>query len=73
MGSDSTVLKLFSVPGRGWDELQRSCAVGPGLASALKGHGVTPCPAALQLLLKDPAPMVRGKAAETLGRLVKFA
>ncbi|XP_037022375.2 maestro heat-like repeat-containing protein family member 1 isoform X2 [Artibeus jamaicensis] len=29
--------------------------------------------AALQLLLKDPAPAVRGKAAETLGRLVKFA
>ncbi|XP_047698458.1 maestro heat-like repeat-containing protein family member 1 isoform X6 [Prionailurus viverrinus] len=29
--------------------------------------------AALQLLLKDPAPLVRAKAAETLGRLVKFA
>uniref|UniRef100_G3TQT6 Maestro heat like repeat family member 1 n=2 Tax=Loxodonta africana TaxID=9785 RepID=G3TQT6_LOXAF len=29
--------------------------------------------AALQLLLKDPVPMVRMKAAETLGRLVKFA
>ncbi|XP_070248644.1 maestro heat-like repeat-containing protein family member 1 isoform X2 [Myotis yumanensis] len=29
--------------------------------------------AALQLLLKDPAPKVRAKAAETLGRLVKFA
>ncbi|XP_068839367.1 maestro heat-like repeat-containing protein family member 1 isoform X2 [Capricornis sumatraensis] len=29
--------------------------------------------AALQLLLKDPAPEVRAKAAETLGRLVKFA
>uniref|UniRef100_A0A8D0NBN0 Maestro heat-like repeat-containing protein family member 1 n=1 Tax=Sus scrofa TaxID=9823 RepID=A0A8D0NBN0_PIG len=29
--------------------------------------------AALQLLLKDPAPAVRAKAAETLGRLVKFA
>ncbi|XP_073650382.1 maestro heat-like repeat-containing protein family member 1 isoform X10 [Tursiops truncatus] len=29
--------------------------------------------AALQLLLKDPAPAVRVKAAETLGRLVKFA
>ncbi|XP_070320399.1 maestro heat-like repeat-containing protein family member 1 isoform X2 [Odocoileus virginianus] len=29
--------------------------------------------AALQLLLKDPAPQVRAKAAETLGRLVKFA
>ncbi|XP_039702005.1 maestro heat-like repeat-containing protein family member 1 isoform X12 [Pteropus medius] len=29
--------------------------------------------AALQLLLKDPAPAVRMKAAETLGRLVKFA
>ncbi|KAK2507399.1 hypothetical protein MC885_010692, partial [Smutsia gigantea] len=29
--------------------------------------------AALQLLLEDPAPSVRGKAAETLGRLVKFA
>ncbi|XP_075815764.1 maestro heat-like repeat-containing protein family member 1 isoform X3 [Microtus pennsylvanicus] len=29
--------------------------------------------AALQLLLKDPAPGVREKAAETLGRLVKFA
>lgn len=29
--------------------------------------------AALQLLLKDPAPRVRVKAAETLGRLVKFA
>ncbi|XP_036137123.1 maestro heat-like repeat-containing protein family member 1 isoform X5 [Molossus molossus] len=29
--------------------------------------------AALQLLLKDPAPTVRVKAAETLGRLVKFA
>ncbi|XP_036904684.1 maestro heat-like repeat-containing protein family member 1 isoform X3 [Sturnira hondurensis] len=29
--------------------------------------------AALQLLLKDPAPVVRGKAAEALGRLVKFA
>ncbi|XP_034524671.1 maestro heat-like repeat-containing protein family member 1 isoform X6 [Ailuropoda melanoleuca] len=29
--------------------------------------------AALQLLLKDPAPLVRMKAAETLGRLVKFA
>ncbi|XP_064443774.1 maestro heat-like repeat-containing protein family member 1 isoform X13 [Mirounga angustirostris] len=28
---------------------------------------------ALQLLLKDPAPLVRMKAAETLGRLVKFA
>ncbi|XP_075405229.1 maestro heat-like repeat-containing protein family member 1 isoform X2 [Tenrec ecaudatus] len=28
---------------------------------------------ALQLLLKDPAPEVRMKAAETLGRLVKFA
>nr|KAF6405277.1 maestro heat like repeat family member 1 [Rousettus aegyptiacus] len=28
---------------------------------------------ALQLLLKDPAPAVRMKAAETLGRLVKFA
>ncbi|XP_007488818.1 maestro heat-like repeat-containing protein family member 1 isoform X2 [Monodelphis domestica] len=28
---------------------------------------------ALQLLLKDPAPTVRIKAAETLGRLVKFA
>ncbi|XP_007954301.1 maestro heat-like repeat-containing protein family member 1 [Orycteropus afer afer] len=28
--------------------------------------------AALQLLLKDPAPVVRMKAAETLGRLVKF-
>ncbi|XP_077022638.1 maestro heat-like repeat-containing protein family member 1 isoform X3 [Tamandua tetradactyla] len=28
--------------------------------------------AALQLLLKDPAPMVRMRAAETLGRLVKF-
>ncbi|KAM8786647.1 maestro heat-like repeat-containing protein family member 1 isoform 1-T1 [Rhynchonycteris naso] len=28
---------------------------------------------ALQLLLKDPAPTVRGKAAETLGRLVKFS
>lgn len=28
---------------------------------------------ALQLLLKDPAPTVRGKAAEALGRLVKFA
>lgn len=32
-----------------------------------------PCPPALQLLLKDPAPAVRMKAAETLGRLVKFA
>lgn len=32
-----------------------------------------PCPPALQLLLKDPAPKVRVKAAETLGRLVKFA
>ncbi|KAF3822839.1 hypothetical protein GH733_008213 [Mirounga leonina] len=32
-----------------------------------------PCPPALQLLLKDPAPLVRMKAAETLGRLVKFA
>lgn len=32
-----------------------------------------PCPPALQLLLKDPAPEVRAKAAETLGRLVKFA
>ncbi|XP_015987275.1 maestro heat-like repeat-containing protein family member 1 isoform X9 [Rousettus aegyptiacus] len=31
------------------------------------------CPPALQLLLKDPAPAVRMKAAETLGRLVKFA
>lgn len=31
------------------------------------------CPSALQLLLKDPAPAVRMKAAETLGRLVKFA
>lgn len=30
-------------------------------------------PPALQLLLKDPAPLVRMKAAETLGRLVKFA
>ncbi|XP_037659046.1 maestro heat-like repeat-containing protein family member 1 isoform X4 [Choloepus didactylus] len=29
--------------------------------------------AALQLLLKDPAPAVRMRAAETLGRLVKFA
>ncbi|XP_035296589.1 maestro heat-like repeat-containing protein family member 1 isoform X10 [Cricetulus griseus] len=29
--------------------------------------------AALQLLLKDPVPEVREKAAETLGRLVKFA
>ncbi|XP_006830837.1 PREDICTED: maestro heat-like repeat-containing protein family member 1 isoform X2 [Chrysochloris asiatica] len=29
--------------------------------------------AALQLLLKDPAPSVRMKAAESLGRLVKFA
>nr|XP_030731868.1 maestro heat-like repeat-containing protein family member 1 isoform X7 [Globicephala melas] len=29
--------------------------------------------AALQLLLKDPVPAVRVKAAETLGRLVKFA
>uniref|UniRef100_A0A8C6W8Z7 Maestro heat-like repeat family member 1 n=1 Tax=Nannospalax galili TaxID=1026970 RepID=A0A8C6W8Z7_NANGA len=29
--------------------------------------------AALQLLLKDPVPGVREKAAETLGRLVKFA
>ncbi|XP_032465355.1 maestro heat-like repeat-containing protein family member 1 isoform X2 [Phocoena sinus] len=29
--------------------------------------------AALQLLLKDPAPAVRVKAAETLGRLVKLA
>ncbi|KAM5211024.1 maestro heat-like repeat-containing protein family member 1 isoform 12-T21 [Hipposideros larvatus] len=29
--------------------------------------------AALQLLLQDPAPAVRMKAAETLGRLVKFA
>lgn len=28
---------------------------------------------ALQLLLKDPVPGVREKAAETLGRLVKFA
>ncbi|XP_012503521.1 PREDICTED: maestro heat-like repeat-containing protein family member 1 isoform X4 [Propithecus coquereli] len=28
---------------------------------------------ALQLLLKDPAPAVRAKAAEALGRLVKFA
>lgn len=28
---------------------------------------------ALQLLLRDPAPGVREKAAETLGRLVKFA
>ncbi|XP_072806090.1 maestro heat-like repeat-containing protein family member 1 isoform X3 [Vicugna pacos] len=28
---------------------------------------------ALQLLLKDPAPLVRAKAAEALGRLVKFA
>ncbi|XP_004618710.2 maestro heat-like repeat-containing protein family member 1 isoform X1 [Sorex araneus] len=28
---------------------------------------------ALQLLLRDPAPTVRVKAAETLGRLVKFA
>ncbi|XP_008068180.1 maestro heat-like repeat-containing protein family member 1 [Carlito syrichta] len=28
---------------------------------------------ALQLLLKDPAPMVRTRAAEALGRLVKFA
>ncbi|KAM6171630.1 maestro heat-like repeat-containing protein family member 1 isoform 2-T2 [Erethizon dorsatum] len=28
---------------------------------------------ALQLLLRDPAPRVREKAAETLGRLVKFA
>ncbi|XP_045417179.1 maestro heat-like repeat-containing protein family member 1 isoform X3 [Lemur catta] len=28
---------------------------------------------ALQLLLKDPAPTVRAKAAEALGRLVKFA
>ncbi|XP_069322862.1 maestro heat-like repeat-containing protein family member 1 isoform X4 [Eulemur rufifrons] len=28
---------------------------------------------ALQLLLKDPAPVVRAKAAEALGRLVKFA
>ncbi|XP_045152237.1 maestro heat-like repeat-containing protein family member 1 isoform X5 [Echinops telfairi] len=28
---------------------------------------------ALQLLLKDPAPEVRMKAAETMGRLVKFA
>lgn len=32
-----------------------------------------PCPPALQLLLKDPAPAVRVKAAETLGRLVKLA
>lgn len=30
-------------------------------------------PTALQLLLKDPVPEVREKAAETLGRLVKFA
>ncbi|XP_037383816.1 maestro heat-like repeat-containing protein family member 1 isoform X2 [Talpa occidentalis] len=29
--------------------------------------------AALQLLLRDPAPAVRGRAAETLGRLVRFA
>ncbi|XP_047399899.1 maestro heat-like repeat-containing protein family member 1 isoform X2 [Sciurus carolinensis] len=29
--------------------------------------------AALQLLLRDPAPRVREKSAETLGRLVKFA
>ncbi|XP_047698456.1 maestro heat-like repeat-containing protein family member 1 isoform X4 [Prionailurus viverrinus] len=34
---------------------------------------VAPRPPALQLLLKDPAPLVRAKAAETLGRLVKFA
>lgn len=27
----------------------------------------------LQLLLADPAPCVRAAAAETLGRLVKFA
>lgn len=32
-----------------------------------------PLPTALQLLLKDPVPGVREKAAETLGRLVKFA
>ncbi|XP_022357822.1 maestro heat-like repeat-containing protein family member 1 isoform X6 [Enhydra lutris kenyoni] len=32
-----------------------------------------PLTAALQLLLKDPAPLVRVKAAETLGRLGKFA
>ncbi|KAG8515439.1 Maestro heat-like repeat-containing protein family member 1 [Galemys pyrenaicus] len=29
--------------------------------------------AALQLLLRDPAPAVRARAAETLGRLVRFA
>ncbi|XP_027621754.1 maestro heat-like repeat-containing protein family member 1 isoform X2 [Tupaia chinensis] len=34
---------------------------------------VEPLLTALQLLLKDPAPLVRAKAAETLGRLVKLA
>lgn len=49
----------------------------PGSESVLEGPrrrpNAAPCPPALQLLLKDPAPKVRVKAAETLGRLVKFA
>ncbi|XP_059528532.1 maestro heat-like repeat-containing protein family member 1 isoform X4 [Myotis daubentonii] len=36
-------------------------------------RAAAPMLTALQLLLKDPAPKVRVKAAETLGRLVKFA
>lgn len=32
-----------------------------------------PLPPALQILLKDPAPEVRTRAAEALGRLVKLA
>lgn len=50
----------------------------PRLQAPGRGRGrgtliVAPRPPALQLLLKDPAPLVRAKAAETLGRLVKFA
>lgn len=45
---------------------------GPWAVQKHPSPAVAPRPPALQLLLKDPAPSVRMKAAETLGRLVKF-
>ena len=53
---------------------RRGCRLSVGSQRALEAPpAAAPCPPALQLLLKDPAPAVRAKAAETLGRLVKFA
>lgn len=71
----------LGAPGEGWE--QPEVGLGGGVSAGALGSALSrvcrqalaaaPCPPALQLLLKDPAPLVRMKAAETLGRLVKFA